>query len=192
MFITTIADNVFSYYNISMFSDPIKNVEQSGIHPGMEVADFGSGSGHYSTAVARALMSTGRVYAIDIQKDLLSTLKNTATREGLYNIEVIWGDISKINGTRLKDNSVDFVVISNLLFQIENKADVVKEAKRILKGGGKVLLVDWADSFGGIGPKPGAVLTQLKATEMFEKEGFHIDQEISAGSHHYGLIFKKL
>jgi len=175
-----------------MFSDPVKNVEQCGIQAGMEIADFGSGLGHYSLAAGKALISTGRVYAIDIQQDLLTKLKNNATREGVYNIEVIWGDIEKPNGTKLRDNSVDLVFLSNILFQIENKDGVVKEAKRVLHTGGRVLAVDWTDSFGGLGPKPEAVFRKDMAMELFEKNGFHLDREIMAGAHHYGLIFKKL
>jgi ubiquinone/menaquinone biosynthesis C-methylase UbiE len=175
-----------------MFSDPVKNVESAGIQPGMDIADLGSGSGFYAIAAAKALMSTGRVYAIDAQKDLLSKLKNNATREGLYNIEVIWGDIEKIKGTKLRDSSVDLVFLCNILFQLDNKSTAVKEAARILKPNGRILFVDWSDSFGGIGPKPKMVVTKQKALELFEKSGFHMDKEIEAGSHHYGFVYKKL
>ncbi len=175
-----------------MFSDPIKIVEQSGIQTGMEIADLGSGSGHYSLAIARALVSTGKVYAIDIHKDILTRLKNNAVKEKLFNVEVIWGDIDKLNGTKLRDFSVDMVFMCNILFQIENKEVVVNEVKRILKPGGRVVLVDWEDSFGGLGPKPQVVVSKIAATSLFEKSGFHLDREISAGSHHYGLIYKKL
>ncbi|OHB12271.1 MAG: hypothetical protein A3G99_00720 [Candidatus Zambryskibacteria bacterium RIFCSPLOWO2_12_FULL_39_23] len=175
-----------------MFSDPVKNIAQSGILPGMEVADFGAGSGAHALAVAKALMSTGRVYAIDIQQDLLSKLKNTAVREGLHNVEVIWGDIEKPNGSKLRDNSMDFALLSNILFQVENKTAVIAEVKRVLKQGGGILVVDWADSFGNIGPKESQVVTKDKAKNLFEKSGFHLDKEISAGTHHYGLIYKKL
>lgn len=175
-----------------MFSDPVKNIEQCGIQAGMDIADFGSGSGHYSIAAGRALMSTGRVYAIDAQKDLLTKLKNSSVKEGLYNIEVVWGDVEKPNGVKLRDASVDLVFICNLLFQLEDKAGAIKEAKRILKPGGRVLIVDWSSSFGGIGPAHGAVVKKEKAKEMFEKAGFSMDREISAGAHHYGFIFKKL
>jgi ubiquinone/menaquinone biosynthesis C-methylase UbiE len=175
-----------------MFSDPVKNVDQCGIVPGMDIADLGSGSGLYSLEASRHLMSTGRVYAIDIQKDLLSKLKNEATRQGLYNLEVIWGDIEKINGTKLRDGSIDLAFLSNILFQLEKKEDIVNEVKRILKPGGKILVVDWEDSFGGIGPKPNDVVKKETVMEMFEKQGFHLDKEIKAGAHHYGLIYKKL
>ncbi len=175
-----------------MFSDPQKNIEQCGIQVGMEIADLGAGSGFYTMSAAKALIATGRVYAIDAQKDLLTKIKNNAVREGLYNVEVIWGDIEKVGGTHLRDASIDLALICNVLFQLENKQSAVAEIKRILKPAGRVLVVDWADSFGGIGPKPDVVVKKETVLEMMEKNGFHMDREISAGSHHYGIIFKKL
>ncbi len=175
-----------------MFSDPVKNIEQCGIQAGMDIADLGSGSGFYSMAAAKALISTGRVYAIDAHKEILSKLKNNAAHEGVYNIEVIWGNIEKINGTKLRDSSVDLALLCNVLFQVEDRSSTIKEAKRILKPNGRVLVVDWSDSFGGMGPQPKMVIKKDKIQELFQKEGFHLDREISAGSHHYGMIYKKL
>lgn len=174
-----------------MFSDPSKIVEQCGIQPGMDVADIGTGSGFYAIAIARAMLSSGRVYAIDAQKDLLSKLKNNAAKAGIYNIEVIWGDIEKPNGTKLRDNSVDMAFLCNVLFQLEDKQNIIKEVRRILKPSGKVLVVDWSDS-SSIGPGKGFLVKKDKLMSLFEKAGFHNDREISAGQHHYGIIFKKL
>ncbi|MFZ2523068.1 MAG: methyltransferase domain-containing protein [Minisyncoccia bacterium] len=175
-----------------MFSDPTKIIEQSGIQAGMDIADFGSGSGFYSLAASKALVSTGRVYAIDAQKDLLTKMKNQAVKEGLYNIEVIWGDLEKIGGTKLRESSIDLIFICNVFFQIENKENVVKEALRILKTRGRIVFVDWADSFGGIGPHQKSVFKKDAAKAFFEKYGFSVEREISAGSHHYGFIIIKM
>lgn len=175
-----------------MFSNPAKNIEQCGIQAGMEIADFGSGSGFYAIAAAKALAATGRVYAIDVQKDLLTKVKNQAAREGIYNLEVVWGDIEKPKGTKLRDASVDMVILSNILFQLPDKQAAVNEAKRVLRPGGKALLVDWVDSFGGIGPKANDIVSKEAAGDIFDKAGFHLEREISAGAHHYGLIYKKL
>jgi len=179
-------------YNRCMFSDPAKIIQQCGIQPGMIIADFGAGSGFYTLAVAQALSSTGKVYAIDAQKELLVRLETEARRINLSNVDVIWGDVEKSGGTKIKDSTVTLVLICNVLFQLEDKRSTLNEAKRILIPGGRVLVVDWQDSFGGIGPRKDQVVTKDAAVKLFESCGFASEREISAGSHHYGFMFKKM
>jgi ubiquinone/menaquinone biosynthesis C-methylase UbiE len=174
-----------------MFSDPQKNIDQLGLLPGMQVADLGAGTGFYSLAAAQAVHDAGRVYAIDVQKDLLAKLKNTANSQRIHNIEVIWGDIEKLGGTKLRENSIDFAFAANIIFQLQDKKGFVTEVKRILKSGARILVVDWVDSFGGMGPASSAIVTKSSAQDLFLKEGFTFDKDITAGDHHYGLIFKK-
>jgi ubiquinone/menaquinone biosynthesis C-methylase UbiE len=130
------------------------------------------------------------VFAVDVQKDLLQKLKNTAQAERIFNIEIIWGNVEKLGGTKIRDGFIDLALVSNLLFQIEFKKDFVREIKRILKRTGRVLVVDWSDSFGGMGPQPEAVMPEVEAKKLFEEAGFVFQKSISAGDHHYGLIFK--
>ncbi len=172
-----------------MFSDPIKNVEQLSLRLGSVVLDLGSGSGHYAIASAKAVGEKGAVYAIDIQKDMLTKLKREAGIQGFHNIEIVWGDIEKSGGTKLKDSIGDYAIISNLMFQVIDKDSVAKESFRILKSGGKLLVVDWSDAFGGLGPHVDSVFSKDAAAALFTKTGFTIEKDIQAGSHHYGMIF---
>lgn len=174
-----------------MFSDPQKNLEQFGITPGSRVADLGSGSGFYSIGAARMVGERGRVFAVDAQKALLEKLKHEAHNNRLPNIEALWGNVEKLGGTRLADASVDAVLACNILFQTEQKKDFPFEIKRILKPKGRVLVVDWKDSFGGMGPQPDHVVSQNDVRALFEKAGFLYEKEIRAGAHHFGLIFKR-
>jgi len=100
--------------------------------------------------------------------------------------------MEKADGTKLRDMSIDLVLVCNVLFQVEDKSVVVAEVKRILKPQGKVLVVDWSDSFAGLGPHPDVVVAQETVMDLFEHAGFHLDREVSAGEHHYGLLYKKL
>jgi len=173
------------------FADPASNISQLDIKPGTTVVDFGAGTGFYSLAAARAVGSHGKVYAVEVQKDLLDRLKNTASREGLHTIEVIWGDIEKSGGTRLRNASVDFVIISNVLFQAEDRSGTISEAHRILKQGGKALLIEWSDSSSVSGPDPRHVIPENEAKTLFEQKSFSVGKNISAGEHHYGFIAVK-
>ncbi|MCC2630670.1 MAG: type 11 methyltransferase [Candidatus Paceibacter sp.] len=173
------------------FSDPTKIIEDVGIQEGSTVADLGAGTGFYSMAAAKAVGPNGRVYAVDVQQDLLARIKNTAHVGRVHNIEVIHGDIERLNGTRLREQSVDLVIVANVMFQLENKVGLLDEAKRILKPNGRILLVDWSDSFGGMGPQASMVFTQQDAKTLFESKGFAFVTGVVAGDHHYGLIFRK-
>ena len=75
-----------------MFSDPIKNLKQLGLREDMLVADLGAGTGFYSIPAAK-IVTRGKVYAIEIIKEYVATIKNKAHGAHLNNIEFFWGDI---------------------------------------------------------------------------------------------------
>jgi len=174
-----------------MFVQPSDVIASLGIAPGSIVADFGAGSGAYTIATALALGESGRVYAVDVQKDLLVRLKKNATDQGLGNVDVIWGDCEKLGGTTLRDQSTDLVIIANVLFQAPEKATLLKEAKRILRAGGKgrLLFIDWSGSFKNMGPKAEQVVSEIEAKRLAEGVGFITERVVSAGTHHYGVLF---
>lgn len=172
------------------FAHPRRNVAALGIEPGMSVADFGSGSGIYVLHIAEALENSGRVYAVDVQRDLLKRVKNEANRRGFKNVDVIWTDLEHAGSSKLADKTLDFVLISNLLFQIEDKAAVLAEAWRILKPTGRLAIIDWSESFGGMGPVKKDVVTRDAALALARGSGFELQREFSAGAHHYGMIFR--
>ena len=170
-----------------MFTDPVKNLKAFGLKEDNIVADLGAGTGFYSIA-AGMLVPQGKVYAVEINKDFLATIKNKATEAHLNNVEILWGDIEKMEGTKIGNGIVDAVIASNVLFQVEDKDKFVEEIKRILKQKGRVLLIDWSESsiMGAT-----TIIPKNKAREMFEKKGFVLERDINAGEHHYGMILIK-
>ena len=174
-----------------MFLSPQKIIEYCDVHHGMKVADLGSSIGQYSLPLAQRVGKHGAVYAVDIQKDLLSKLSKEARGEKIENLEVICGDIEKLGGIKLKDESVDRVFIVNTLFQTDDKDGLIAEAKRILKKGGKIIFIDWKDSFGGLGPHSESIILEKEAIDIFEKRNFIKGHSIPVGDHHYGIIFIK-
>lgn len=175
-----------------MFADPERSIEQFSLGKGNYVADFGAGYGYFSFAAAEAVGENGRVYAIDVQKDLLTRLKNEARNvRHLSNIEVIWADLDHLGGTKLRENSIDAVILANVLFQLPQKDNTCMEIRRILKKTGRILVVDWSSYSGGMGPQSAELFTRDQAIKLFYKHGFVEDREIDAGAGHYGIIFKR-
>lgn len=174
-----------------MFSVPEKNIEDLKLVQHQIVADFGAGTGAYTIAAAKALRGTGNVYAIDVQKDLLTRLEKACREAHLGNVSFVWGNIEETGGTKLRDQSVDVVIISNVLFQTPNKKGVFEEAKRILRPGGALLFIEWSGSFNSMGPTPEQVFPELDARKLIESLGFSFDRMMNAGNYHYGFVFRK-
>ncbi|MBI2109336.1 MAG: methyltransferase domain-containing protein [Parcubacteria group bacterium] len=174
------------------FKDPERVLDQLVLGHGRTVVDLGAGSGAYTLSAARRVGDTGRVYAVDIQKELLQRIQNVAKRARLHNVDVIWADIEKINGSSIKEETADVVIVSNILFQAEDKKAIARESYRILKNGGRVLVADWSLAGGVLGPSSDFVFPRDEAKQLFENQGFLFERDIDTGAHHYGMVFRKI
>lgn len=176
---------------MNTFSDPTKIINQVSIEPDDHIADFGCGSGAYSLIIARKL-ATVKIYSVDIQKEMIERLQAEAQLENLQNIHVVWGDVDDENGSRLRSESIDIVIIANILFQAEDKKALLKEAGRIMKNTGKIVVIDWSESFGNIGPKEDHIISEATAKLLVEESGFIFEKDLKAGEHHYGFTARKI
>lgn len=171
--------------------DPQKIVDSFGIESGCVIADFGSGAGYFTLPLAKAATSKGKVFAVDILPSALEVVDKKARMENLTNIELVQADLEKENSTKIVDSSVDFVIISNLLFQLENKANIFREAKRVLKSGGKLIVIDWTSGKIVLGPPENNRVTADQVQIAAAISGFKKIKQWSPDSYHYGFIFMK-
>jgi len=176
---------------MNTFSDPIKIINQVALNADPHIADFGCGAGAYSLELAKK-NPTGKIFAIDVRKEMIERLSNIAESSNLKNIHVVWGDVDENHGSRLRESTMDAVFLINTLFQAEKKKDMLAEVSRILKIGGKLILVDWSESFGNIGPAIADVILEDTAKLLVEEAGLMFENELDAGEHHYGFIARKV
>lgn len=161
------------------------------LRPGMIVADFGAGAGYFTIPIARIIGDNGKVYAIDIQKNALDSIKARAGLEHLLQVEPVWADLELPNGSHLPPSAVDFVVVANILFQVEKKREIFLEAARALRSGGCLAVLEWNESPFPAGPALVLRIPKAEARRLAESAGFSLVREFDAGDHHYGLLFKK-
>lgn len=148
-------------------------------------ADFGCGSGSWVLPLAKKL-TQGKIFAIDLLEEPLSVLRKKIKDEGIKNVELRRANVEK--GTLIFDESLDLVLMTNLLFEVENLQAVFEEAKRVLKNGGQILVVDWKANV-QIGPEKKVAKENIK--KIAEKLGFKVKDEFEAGTFHFGLILVK-
>jgi ubiquinone/menaquinone biosynthesis C-methylase UbiE len=152
----------------------------------MTAADFGCGSGGWSIPLAK-ILSEGRVYSIDVLEGPLFVLNNSAKAAGLVNIQTMNSNVE--SGTKLVSGSCDLVLMTNLLFQCEDRKGVLNEGKRVIKPGGKILAVDWKKN-PGFGPRERAAsLEEVKI--IAAGLGLKVENEFVASPYHWGLILVK-
>ncbi len=162
------------------------------IKPGDQVADFGAGSGFFLPALSARAGKSGRVYACEIQRPLVDAIAEKSRTENWFNVQVLWCDLEHAEGVAIPEGSLDVGVLVNTLFLLEDKKTAVSEIARVLRTGGNLFVIDWTESFKGLGPRPDDVVDAAIATALFEQNGFVLEREFDAGEHHYGLAFKKI
>lgn len=171
------------------FLDPQEVLNEVELRKDMIAVDFGCGSGGWVIPLAKRLKK-GKVYALDVQEEALSSLESRARMEQVFNIEAILCDLENPETLKLASDSTDLVLMTNLLFQLENKEKVFNQANKILRKGGQILIIDWKEA-SPLGPKEGRITIE-KVREIAEKAGFNLREEFEAGDYHYGLVLIKI
>ncbi|PIR41064.1 MAG: hypothetical protein COV31_02890 [Candidatus Yanofskybacteria bacterium CG10_big_fil_rev_8_21_14_0_10_46_23] len=176
----------------SSFLNPADLILDFGLQPGMKVADFGSGSAHFTILLAQTVGEGGQVTAVDILESALDVVRSKANQAGFRNIQTVRSNLEVPNSSGLGEASQDFVLLANILFQSDKKAVIIKEAFRVLKSGGTAVIIDWrVDGAEGVGPDRAFRVDATQMQTIAEEAGFLFKAPIEAGTYHYGLIFSK-
>ena len=169
------------------FLNPEQILNQLDIESDIVVADFGCGSGGWVLPLAQKA-EDGVIYAVDILQEPIDALKAKADSLSLSNIKTILANVEK--DVKIQDESCDLVLMTNLLFEIEDRKSVMEQGKRILKPDGKILVVDWKKKNSVVEEKDTISAEEVK--KIASKIELKLEKEIDAGVYHYGLVFEKL
>lgn len=157
------------------------------------VAELGCGNfGFFVFPLARLVGRQGKVYAVDILKDTLEEIKSRTIKENLPQVETIWSNLEIFKATKIETSSLDSALVVNVLHQASKKGEMLRESIRLLKRGGKLLIIEWKNSDIPFGPAPEQRINPETLKSSVLKLGLSINEEFSAGPYHYGLILSKL
>ena len=172
--------------------DAKKILKRIPIKEDMLVADLGcGGAAHFTLPAARMVGKDGLVYAVDVLNCALDSVQSRAKMDGFTNIKTVWADLEIYGSTYIRNQSIDMVLLVNILFQSKKHFNIFKEAVRILKPGGKILVVDWKLVKIPFGPKLENRVKKEEIKAIAHGLGLEKVDEFSAGLYHFGIIFQK-
>ncbi|MBU1612881.1 class I SAM-dependent methyltransferase [Patescibacteria group bacterium] len=172
--------------------DPYKVISKMGLKSGMRVADMGCGrTGHFIFSISKIIGETGIIYAVDIMKDVLESIKGRVRSEGYENIQTIWSNVEKPGATPIPADSLDVCMFINVLFGVKERDKAISEALRLLNDGGLLVVIDWIRRLGPLGPSAEKIIKPNVFIDLAAEKGLKLVQNFAAGDYHFCLIFKK-
>lgn len=135
----------------------LRILEEVGMGPGSHVLDYGCGPGSYILPLAKIVGLSGRIYALDIHSFAIQMVQRIISRRSLPNVETIHSDCK----TGLRGDSIDVVLLYDVLHDLRNPDEVLEELHRVLQPGGVLSLRDHH-------LKEDQVLSKVRSGRLFE------------------------
>lgn len=172
--------------------NPTAILERLGVEKGSNLADLGcGGAGHFIIPAAQVVGSDTVVYAVDILKSVLHNVASKARLDGINNIRTVWTNLEKPGATKINQESLDFALLINILFQSTRHKEIITEAKRLMKPGAKLLVIDWLSVKMPFGPATENRVNPEDIKRICQSLSLKLIEEFKAGNYHFGLIFQK-
>jgi ubiquinone/menaquinone biosynthesis C-methylase UbiE len=151
----------------------------------MVFIDVGCGDGYFALPAARSVGPQGKVYAVDSDAAAVERLREQAAREGLDNL---FSEVRGAEETVICEGCADYVFFAIDLHDFEDPAQVLLNAKKMLRPHGHLIDLDWKDESMEFGPPQKKRFSIDKARYLIESAGFTLASVTDAGPYHYLII----
>lgn len=151
------------------------------------VADIGAGSGYYTYKVARKIPG-GKVFAVEIQEEMISLLQNRKTELKNANVTIVKGDSVSPN---LPDNSIDLAFMVDVYHELLHPKEMLQNIRRALKKDGKLLLMEYKAEDPEVAIKPLHKMSVAQVQKELGANGFVLDYKGDFLPIQHILIFRK-
>jgi len=158
------------------------------LKPGMVVADVGAGTGYMSLRMARRVGSTGRVYAEDVQPEMLRRLRQNASATKLTNIETVLGAEAD---PKLAAGAVDLILLVDVYHEFSQPQKMLRRMRDALKPDGRLVLLEYRKEDPNIPIRPEHKMSVQEVKTEVEAEGFHLADVIETLPRQHIIIFTK-
>lgn len=173
------------------YLDPTALLARLKLAPKQQVGDFGVGGGaFFALAAAELVGAKGTVWAVDVFKPALSAALGRVKLAGFTNVKPVWSNLEVYRGAKtIPDHSLDAGLLINVLHQSKKHREILREASRMIKPGGKLLAVEWDVTGFGFGPKQPDLVPQQYLEKLASDLGLQLAERFEASRYHYGMIF---
>ena len=168
---------------------PDQALDAIGIHPGMIIADVGAGTGYMTLRMARRTGPTGKVYANDLQPEMLEKLRARSLREKLSNIETVLGAEAD---PKLPPNTMDLVLLVDVYHEFSQPQAMLDKIRESLKPDGRLVLLEYRKEDPKVPIRPEHKMSVVEVKTEVEAQGFKLDQVIEKLPRQHIIIFRKV
>lgn len=167
---------------------PDQALDAIGIQPGMVVADVGAGTGFMSLRMAKRVGATGKVYAEDIQPEMLSKLRHNAAKAKLGNIQTVLGSEAD---PKLPANSLDLILLVDVYHEFSQPQKMLRHMREALRPDGRLVLLEYRKEDPSIPIRPEHKMSVQEVKIELEAEGFKLSQVLEVLPRQHILILTK-
>ncbi len=154
--------------------DPKQMLGKLDLKPGMHVCDMGCGNGFYSLILAERVAPSGKVYAVDIQPQMLQLLSRRSAEAKIENIDMILGTVTD---PKLPDEKIDLVLMVDVYHEFSHPEAMLKAIRKSLKPDGRIALVEYRGEDPSVPIKPEHKMTKKQILKEYEANGFKLQTE---------------
>lgn len=151
------------------------------------IADIGAGSGYHVFKMA-PLVNRGRVFAIDIQDEMLAEIRKGIKNNKVNNVEVVKGSEKSVH---LPENSVDKVLMVDVYHEFNFPLEMINSIKQALKPDGKIYLIEYRGEDDAVPIKKVHKMTEEQAVKEMKAAGFKLEKNIDNLPWQHCMIFVK-
>ena len=179
---------------IAALEDPARDAWQKphevitalGLQPGETIADIGAGSGYFALRFAHHVGPSGRVFAVDVSRDMLTYLERRAAEAELENVQTV---LAPPDDPQLPAGSVDRVFVCDVWHHIEAQEGYLARLRKALRPSGEVVMVDFHKRDLPVGPPSSMKIAREDLITQLEANGFRLVREHTFLPYQYFLVF---
>ena len=166
---------------------PTKAITALQLRPGQTIADIGAGSGYYTMLLSAAVGPRGRVYATDIQPEMLALIRQKVEKRRLSNVELLLGTTTE---SRLPDGAIDVALMVDVYHELAQPQAFLQSLKRAFKPDGRLVLIEFRKESASVPIREEHKMSVREARMELEAEGYRFDRVIDVLPWQHILVFR--